>query len=77
MARAVDPCEYHDLSKTEPLMLQQLITRLKAYQATAVPKGFHDLKPTGKCTSPQPSNHPEWNDTWMPFCDDPPLPPSL
>ena len=27
-----DPCEYHDLSKTMPAMLQQLVTRLADYQ---------------------------------------------
>ena len=64
-ARAVvkDPCEYHDLSKTMPAMLQQLVTRLGDYQATAVPKGFHQLKPTGPCGSPDVASNPSWNGT--------------
>ena len=58
-----DPCEYHDLSKTMPAMLQQLVTRLGDYQATAVPKGFHQLKPTGPCGSPDVASNPSWNGT--------------
>eukprot|EP00041_Stephanoeca_diplocostata_P029466 m.870442 g.870442 ORF g.870442 m.870442 type:complete len:534 (-) comp23566_c0_seq8:1823-3424(-) len=32
-----DPCEYHDLAKTHPDVVQELLTRLKAFQATTVP----------------------------------------
>ena len=40
---AEDPCEMHDLSTAMPLKLAQMVERLKAYQATAVLKGFHTL----------------------------------
>ena len=47
--------------------LAQMVERLKAYQATAVLKGFHTL--TGvNCTASSPAKHPEWLGFWMPFC---------
>ena len=50
-----------------PAKLAELKTRLGVYQATAVPKGFHNL--TGvDCTNPNPKKHPEWQGNWMPFC---------
>ena len=64
---AEDPCEMHDLSTAMPLKLAQMVERLKAYQATAVLKGFHTL--TGvNCTASSPAKHPEWLGFWMPFC---------
>eukprot|EP01052_Picozoa_sp_SAG31_P019745 SAG31_NODE_1453_length_8285_cov_11.761544_6_plen_397_part_00 len=35
-----DPCEYYDLSRTEPGLLQSMLNRLKAYRATAVDSDF-------------------------------------
>jgi len=62
-----DPCEYHDLSKTMPDKLAELVARLKVYGATSVPKGFHNLNGIN-CTASSPGEHPEWNGFWMPFC---------
>ena len=68
ICRPPDPCEYHDLSKSMPGQLAKLIARLRDYQATAVPKDFHKLA-GANCTDPDPSKHPQWNNSWMPFCD--------
>lgn len=62
-----DPCEYHDLSKAMPDQMAKMIARLRDYQATAVPKDFHHLVGVN-CSDPDPSKHPEWNNSWMPFC---------
>ncbi len=62
-----DPCEYHDLSTALPGKVEELMSRLADFQATAVPMGFHKLNGTG-CVDPDPAEHPEWNGSWMPFC---------
>lgn len=65
-----DPCEFVDLSQSHPELVAPLVARLKAYQATAVPKGFHELAPCSAeaLKNANPSNHPLWNGSWMPFC---------
>ena len=37
---SADPCEYYDLSRTEPRLLATMLNRLKAYRATAVDANF-------------------------------------
>jgi arylsulfatase A-like enzyme len=58
-----DPCEYKDLSKALPDVVASLTARLAAFQATAVPKEFHQLNGTN-CTSPTPPK----GGSWMPYC---------
>jgi hypothetical protein len=62
-----DPCEFKDLSKALPDVVARLTVRLAAYQATAVQKGFHQLKGL-ECSAPSPKDHPEWGGFWQPNC---------
>jgi arylsulfatase B len=41
-----DPCEYHDVSRTNPAILQSLVEKLEEFQATAVlDEGVYDCLP--------------------------------
>jgi hypothetical protein len=50
-----------------PDVVARLTVRLAAYQATAVQKGFHQLKGL-ECSAPSPKDHPEWGGVWQPNC---------
>ncbi len=56
---SVDPCEYNNLADHMPYQVEQMKTRLKAYEATVVP-------PRNKPSDPAsyPSKH---NGTWTPW----------
>lgn len=60
-----DPCEYKDLKDELPDVYNQLLDRLNAYRATAVPVDFHVLP---LCDNPIGSVDKPINGTWMPVC---------
>ncbi|RXG57584.1 Arylsulfatase J [Armadillidium vulgare] len=56
-----DPCEYYDVSKLYPSIVEELLKKLQFYNSTAVTPGNQPLDPRG--------NPVYWNNTWTNWYD--------